>query len=912
MRNLSEESKKNLLTVFSKNMTTYRKAMKVSQEDFGNLIGITRQTVSSIERGAYSLTWSIFLSSLFILQASSAARALILNSFAGDEELTGYLEELLGTPVERSYYDFSGMAKQMEFASCVIVDEPGYPLIEYDEAVAEMLGLDRDNPSFLSIIYEEDKSIVQTILDEKIRKQMFVCAEFRVNKEDGSCISVHCVIRRQKKLMKDGRFDVVLTQLTGEALRKHAVSGMMDQIPVGVVVYEVAGEGEDEISDIYYANDNFYEVIGHTKEQFASIHNNKFVNLVASDDTRRVAKLLSSSREKNTVYADLRINTFEGNAQWIHLSSKVLNKSEDGSSIIALVLTNITNRVNSELNMKYQLDRYRQIDEVTDDVQFNYELAEDRFTIPVKFGKFQNSDNVIKHFIAENKSKNYVHPEDYEIYRKQSSEALAVGGKSTAEYRIKIDGKNYNWCRIILNCVVDDQGIISYVYGRILIIDEEKRILKEHKDDKMLINRLSSTDRLTGLFNRTAFRGRVQEIIKKEDMKKVHAIIYMDINNFSFINEKYGYPAGDRLLRDFSQMFLRKGRSCFGCRPHSDYFLVYLNEDDKRLVLGKINNWAKLFAEHQSKTYPGIDIRISAGVYFLTSDEEDITQAIDNANIARKQIKSNKLKNICIFTQSLKERRNYEQTIIGEITDAIKDGKIEVFLQPKFSLENRTVIGAEALARWRSDDGSYKNASDFIPILEESGKIMDLDFCVYSRVLQALRQWKRYGKKLVPVSINFSDRHNTYQGFDEKIYRLAEQYNIESSNIVIEVKEKILTSNIDNISEKVANLKDKGFGIALDGFGYGSSSLGFLLSAPVDTVKVDKEIWRNVSISDEGKSFVTAIATLITAAKKDVLFEGVETEEQASMLADSGFVKAQGFFFAEPMSIEDFEKNYLA
>lgn len=910
MQTLSEESKKNLLAIFSKNMTTYRKAMKVSQEEFGNLIGITRQTVSSIERGAYALTWSIFLSSLFVLQGSSAARAMIINSFAGDEELANYLSELLGTPVERGYYEFSSTAKQMEFASCVIVDEPGYPLIEYDEAIKEIVH-GEEKPSFLAMVCEEDRETVQTILDEKIRKQMFVCAEFRLVTEDGGYMSVNCVIRRQKKLMKDGRFDVVLTQITGEPLKKHAISGMMDQIPVGVVVYELSPNGDDNLAEVFYANDNFYEVIGHSKEQFAAIHNNSFTNLVASDDTRRISKIFSSSREKGTLTADLRINTFEGNAQWIHLSSKILSKSDDGSSMLVLVLTNITNRVNSELNMKYQLDRYRQIDEVTDDVQFNYELSEDRFTIPVKFGKFQNPATVIKHFIAENKSKGYVHPEDYEIYRKQSSEALAVGGKSTAEYRIKIDGKNYNWCRIILNCVVDDQGVISYVYGRILIIDEEKRILKEYKDDKVLINRLSSTDRLTGLFNRTAFRGRVQEILKKDDMKKIHAIIYMDINNFSFINEKYGYPAGDRLLRDFSQMFLRKGRACFGCRPHSDYFLVYLNEDDKRVVLSKINNWAKLFAEHQSKTYPGIDIRISAGVYFLTNDEEDITQAIDNANIARKHIKNNKLKNICIFTQSLKERRNYEQTIIGEISDAIKDGKIEVFLQPKFSLETRSVIGAEALARWRSDDGSYRNASDFIPILEESGKITDLDFCVYTRVLQALRQWRRYGKRLVPVSVNFSDRHNTYQGFDEKVYRLAEQYNVDNSYIMIEVKENILTSNVDNICDKVASLQEKGFGIALDGFGYGTSSLGFLLAAPVDVVKVDKAIWKNVTISGEGKEFVTALATLIMAAKKEVLFEGVETEEQASMLAESGFVKAQGFLFAEPMSIEDFEKNYL-
>ena len=909
---LSEENKKTLLNVFSKNMTLYRKAMKISQEEFGSLIGITRQTVSSIERGAYTLTWSIFLSSLLICSGNTQARQMIINSFAGDETLTAYLESMMNVPSKHSGYTFVRNAKQLEFASCVITDTSGYPIVECDDRLRNIINYDEENsPSFLSIVWEDDKTIVNEILTDKIRKQMFVCAEFRICNQDGSPISVNCIIRRQKKLMKDGRFDVVLTGHTGDALRKHTVSDMLDVIPAGVVVYEVRKIGEDVITDMYYANQAFFEVIGHTKEQFASIHNNIFKNLVSSDDVKRAGKIFANRRENQILLSEMRINTFEGSAQWVHCNSKLLLHSEDGTDIIAIALTNITNRVNSEINMKYQLDRYRQLEEVLDDIQFNYELLEDRFTIPVKFGKFMSSDNVIKHFIAENKAKEYVHPDDYNIYVKQSSQALDMGGKSTAEYRIKIQDDEYNWCRVILNCVVDDQGTISYVYGRILVIDEEKRIQKEHKDDKMLINRLSSTDRLTGLYNRTAFRARVEELIKKDDMDAVHALVYMDINNFSFINEKYGYPAGDRLLREFSQMFLRKGKKCFGCRPHSDFFMVYINDNDKRQVISKINNWAKLFSEHQTKTYPGIDIRISAGVYFIPSKKIDVAQAIDYANVARKQIKKNKLKNICIFTESLKERRAYEQSIVGEITDAIKSEKIEIFLQPKFAINSREIIGAEALARWRNEDGTYKNAADFIPILEESGRITDLDFCVYTKVLQTLRKWKKSRKKLIPVSINFSDRHNTYTNFDEKIYRLAEQYDVDYSSIEIEVKEKILSSNVDNICEKVENLQKKGFTITLDGFGYGGSSLGFLLNAPVDAVKVDKNIWKNISISEKERNFVKALSDMISSVHKDVVFEGVETEEQAEFLAESGFTKAQGYLFAEPMKVEEFESRYL-
>ncbi len=908
---LSEENKKQVLTVFSKNLTSYRKAMKLSQDEFGAVIGITRQTVSSIERGAYSLTWPIFLSSLFIFSTNSKAKQLILNSFASDNGLTAFFEEIMPGVSMKKHHDFSEKGREVDFFSCVISDDADLTIVEADSSFRELTGIEEgDISTLLSCMHSEDASVIGSILADKMRKQMYVCTEFRLLTVTGETVPVTCMIRRQKKLMKDGLFDVIMTPLDGDALHNHSVSGMLDIIPVGTVVYECRTDGQENVTELFYSNKAFFEVIGHSKEQFASIHNNVFRNIVASEDVRRVNRIFTANVENQALQMDVRINTFDGDARWVHINSKVLFHSEE-ETVVVLVLTNITNRVNTELGMKYQLERYRQLDEVSDDLQFNYEVNEDRFTVPVKFGKFVNSDNVIKHFIAEQKSKSYIHPDDYELYQKQSSQALALGGKSTEEYRIKLDGVNYNWCRVILNCVVGDEGEISYVNGRILIIDEEKRIQKEHKDDRLLINRLSSTDRLTRLYNRTAFRSRVTEVLSSNDCDPVHAIAYMDIDNFSFINEKYGYPAGDKLLRDFAQIFLRKGRKCFGCRPHSDFFIVYLNAEDKRAVLTKINNWSKLFVEHQTKTYPGIDIRISAGVYFITSPTMDITQAISNANVARKQIKENKLKNICIYTESLKQRRAFEQSVVGGISDAIRDGKIDIFVQPKVLLETKELIGVEALARWRNDDGTYKNAADFIPILESSGKIMDLDFHVYTKVLQTMKKWKKLGKKILPISVNFSERHNSYQNFDESIYRLAEQYEVDPANVEIEVREKILAGNVDGILQKVENLRKKGFAITLDGFGYGGSSVGFLLTAPVDKIKIDRAIWKNITISERERKFVTALGLMAEAADLDVVFEGVETEEQEKLLIESGFKKAQGYYFGEPMKIEEFEERYL-
>ena len=227
-------------------------------------------------------------------------------------------------------------------------------------------------------------------------------------------------------------------------------------------------------------------------------------------------------------------------------------------------------------------------------------------------------------------------------------------------------------------------------------------------------------------------------------------------------------------------MFLRKGKKCFACRIHSDYFLIYVNGQTEDQVIAKLRSWSKVFVEHQSKVYPGIDIQLTNGVYFLRRGEHDIALAMDNANLARKQAKADQNSLYCICTDELRAKRSYEQTIAGEIQTAIRDNKIEVFLLPKFSLEGRKVIGAEALARWVNDDGTYRSPADFIPILEKTGHITDLDFCIYTNVLQTLRNWKKKGIPMVPISVNFSKHNSSFAKFDERISRLAEQYGVDA------------------------------------------------------------------------------------------------------------------------------------
>lgn len=910
---LEENERKKMLAIFATNLPTYRKVMKLSQEEFGETIGITRQTVSSIERGAYPLTWSIFLSCLFVCSGQPRARKLILNTFAGEPVMLGFMNELIsdrGSAGDSA----TGTARQVYFGVCTVVDDGQYTIVDCDAGIGEMLGISdsiESAGSYMNFIPEEDREAIRRILDEKIRKQMVLCIEHRLLTAEGRVVPVQCFVRRQKKMMKNGLFDITVTQVTGEMLRKRQISGLLESLPVGVVVFEYQGKVDrDNVPEIVYANDVFYDIVGHTKEQMSQIHDNCLAEIVAADDTRQISRIFDPKLAANqTTAAEFRVNRFDGGVTWVHCNALVVSRNED-TTILSCVLADITQRINAEMSMKHQLDRYRQLEDVSDDIQFGYDVTEDRLSVPERVGEPFGREGVIPNFFASDLPARILHPEDYGEFLKLLKQAKE-GNNVRGEYRIKIDAKDYKWCKINMIGIRDAAGTVIYLYGRITIIDEERRRQRERSNDRMIINRLNSTDRLTNLYNRTAFRGRVQEVLADPEMDPVHAIIYCDINDFSYINEKFGYPAGDRILKDFGSMFLRKGKRCFACRIHSDYFLIYVNGQSEDQVIAKLKSWSKVFVEHQSKVYPGIDIQLTNGVYFLRRGERDIALAMDNANLARKQAKAEQNSLYCICTDELRAKRSYEQTIAGEIQTAIRDNKIEVFLLPKFSLEGRHVIGAEALARWVNDDGTYRSPADFIPILEKTGHIADLDFCVYTNVLQTLRSWKKKGVPLIPISVNFSKHNAGFAKFDERISRLAEQYNVEGRYLELEVNEAMLAADKASATNSIKDLQRRGFTITLDDFGSGGESLSMLITAPVNHVKISRDFLKNIGTSPAEQEYVRCMCDMIASVNKDAVLEGVETEEQAEFLRSCGITTAQGYLFERPIPVAEFEKKYL-
>lgn len=227
-------------------------------------------------------------------------------------------------------------------------------------------------------------------------------------------------------------------------------------------------------------------------------------------------------------------------------------------------------------------------------------------------------------------------------------------------------------------------------------------------------------------------------------------------------------------------------------------------------------------------------------------------------------------------------------------------------------LGSREIYGAEALARWQTEDGRVIPPARFIPALESLGYVVDLDFCIFEQLLRTMKRWVDTGKEMITVSTNFSRKNFENGGYEfiERIKAILNKYPVPTEYIEIEVTESAVAENMECLKNCMEQLSELGFRIAIDDFGTGYSSLSVLLEVPANVIKIDKTFTDKLD-QEKQRRFVSKMGLLIKATKEEVIFEGIETEEQEAFLKSSGFKYGQGYLCDKPIQVEEFEKKYM-
>lgn len=416
----------------------------------------------------------------------------------------------------------------------------------------------------------------------------------------------------------------------------------------------------------------------------------------------------------------------------------------------------------------------------------------------------------------------------------------------------------------------------------------------------------SKYDRLTGMMNLSYFTVACEQHVNAHPTQEF-ALLYTDFTNFKYFNENYGYNEGDKILKEYAA-FLKDGPSVLQCRITSDSFVSLYAVGDAEQLKQHFLERGEQFCETAHRFYAQCRIGIAGGITMVDRSLDSISLNIDNANMARKSVKKDTTVQVAVYTAQLRDEQQKQMEIVSHMEEALKNHEFRVYLQPKMDMFTDKVIGAEALVRWFKPDGTMVSPGEFIPIFEENGFVTQLDFEMMRQVLDMQQKRLKEGKPIVKISVNFSRKHQENQGYLSRLDELMAQYDVPAKTLEIEITESVFMQDLAPLIESICQLKKRGFSVSIDDFGAGYSYLNVLSRVKADIVKLDRQFLLDVEMEKDNftSEFLQLLINMIKKLGFRVLAEGVETEEQVTLLKNAGCRFAQGFYYARPMPIEEF------
>lgn len=414
-------------------------------------------------------------------------------------------------------------------------------------------------------------------------------------------------------------------------------------------------------------------------------------------------------------------------------------------------------------------------------------------------------------------------------------------------------------------------------------------------------------DKLTGAWNLNKFILEVDYFLKKPRIEK-YALIYADIEKFKYFNDTYGYLEGDRILIDFKNILdklLEPGEVY--ARGVADKFIILIRFTNELQLIERFKKFNFFFNRIYKNKTDFYRLSVTAGVCLINPEDKNIKPIIDRANTARKTKKGSHKSTYVFYNNEIEERVSKEKEIEDIMEDSLINNEFIVYYQPKIKLRDKSIIGAEALVRWKREGIGLIPPLSFIPLFEKNGFVVEVDFYVFEQVCKKIREWLDKGKNVVKISVNFSRAHLNKSNFIQRLQNITEKYSIPKNLLEIEITESAFIDNSEVLIKIVKELKDLGFSISMDDFGAGYSALNLLKELPVDVLKLDKDFFKKGEATDREKIIISNVINMAKQLNITVISEGVETIEQSNFLNEIGCDMAQGYLFAKPMVIEEFE-----
>lgn len=420
------------------------------------------------------------------------------------------------------------------------------------------------------------------------------------------------------------------------------------------------------------------------------------------------------------------------------------------------------------------------------------------------------------------------------------------------------------------------------------------------------------TDKITGLFYYDDFKEQSQKLLKRMDFNSL--IVTMNIVNFKYINEHYGYDIGDEVLKKVATVFYKNSnRYAIGCRIHSDRFafLGRAESVDPGVMKRELEKGLKSFAESTAQEMGLSDLRFNMGAYVIENTGESVSESLDKAEAARKKNQTEYLSWVTIYDNIMQDETVQKREVIYAFQNAIKTKQITVQLQPVKNVLKNEWEEVEVLARLMDSEGKMISPASFMQYLDKNGMVSELDCVVLEKSCALIKKWEKDGKKVFPININLAGADLKEESIYNRMRSIVESYGVDKKLIGLEIKENVFRENGEIVRQRINELRAEGYRVCMDDFGSGYTSITELATLSVDMIKFSISFVHNCIASKKGTIMLKGMIDIFQKIEIPCICKGVENMLQERLLRECGCQMAQGDVLEPAMDVEKFEKKFI-
>lgn len=544
--------------------------------------------------------------------------------------------------------------------------------------------------------------------------------------------------------------------------------------------------------------------------------------------------------------------------------------------------------------LKISENNYRTVIEATNDGIVEYDMLTKKISLSQR-GLELLGYGPTEEFIGD-LSTDLVHYDDLKAIREfVIDHRNHIDGRFEREMRLKLKSGGYKWFLIRANTIKDENGRSLRVLGAMTDI----HALKTYQHE---LHQLAYHDRLTGLYNRAMLYYDLESNIGANP-EAHQALIFIDMDNFKIINDTMGHVYGDRMIIQVSERLTELlGGTHSIYRLGGDEFIVYIKGySGVEEVISYADNILESFQKIFSIEGTLLHCNVSLGIALYPEDVQSPNELLNCADLAMFKAKETGKNRYVFYNKSMQEVFKRRLLIEKNLRSALTNGEFKLNYQPQFDLKQGKITGFEALLRWNNEQLGSVRPDEFIEIAEETHLIIPIGDWVLRKSGSFIKKLHESGFKDLRVSINISVLQLLQEDFTDSVINIINRLNVDPRAIELEITESILIESYEDVITKLNRLRDVGFGIAMDDFGKGYSSLSGLKHLPINTLKIDKIFIDSIGEDQNNKNITENIVLMGRKMGMTVLAEGVETNEQLEYLAKHECHMIQGYIISKPV-----------